>query len=413
MTTPVHILATCNNRELAQMTSLVFATLRIGFPSAPVTVHVNGNCEALCPEILSLCTATRCQVIKVETIHHEWIENLVRTQTEPFYILDTDAVFFESVEGWSFSSALAGRLIPEWQDAFSGCLTRARLHTSLLRLDPEQIKERIATRPSPTPFTPNVNLFHPLVLPLHRRNYFYDTASLLYHQLGGEPFSACQLDAFFHFNFGTISDLVLPRLPDRETMAEAREKILANPSLGRGRWREQDEYYQARQFDDPGEAVIGVPHAGNSENAVNLNRELCCGNPHAELFCDQWYHYCHGIDDLIDTRRDGRPVMSREQIISLFLKAAVLYNSPFYLQHQSLLFPIILQTTNTYADSVAWEASPRKHLRTMADVFRTCGNEMYFMVALICGGETNMRKFSPLIKERDWLGQHDEHGNPI
>ena len=65
-----------------------------------------------------------------------------------------------------------------------------------------------------------------------------------------------------------------------------------------------------------------------------------------------------------------------------------------------------------YADSMEWENSSLKRRRQMADVMRTCGNEMYFMIALLKGGEEHMRNMSPRIRERDWIGQHDEHGNP-
>lgn len=192
-----------------------------------------------------------------------------------------------------------------------------------------------------------------------------------------------------------------------------REKILRNPQLGRLKWREQMEYFHARPATTDGKDVIAPIKNGDAAMALKWNTDLCRGNREAMNFCDMWYNYCHGIDDLIDTLEDGRPTMSKEQIISLFLKAAVFYNSRFFVEHRELLFPIALQTTNTYADSVAWENSSKAHLRIMGDVFRTCGNEMYFLVALICGGEAHMRNMSQNIKERDWLGQHDEKGQPV
>ena len=104
--------------------------------------------------------------------------------------------------------------------------------------------------------------------------------------------------------------------------------------------------------------------------------------------------------------------MPKEEIISVFFNACSLYSCSFYTKNLWLLMPIVLQITNTYSDSVAWENSPKEHLRKMADVFRTCGNEMYVMVALICGGEKHMRKYSQLMKERDWLLQHNSQGAP-
>ena len=68
----------------------------------------------------------------VDTIHHKWIEKLVQEQNEPFFILDTDVIFHDNFEQFEFVVSLAGWLIPEWRDEFSGCITRARLLTSLL-----------------------------------------------------------------------------------------------------------------------------------------------------------------------------------------------------------------------------------------------------------------------------------------
>ena len=129
-------------------------------------------------------------------------------------------------------------------------------------------------------------------------------------------------------------------------------------------------------------------------------------------FCDCWYKYCHAIDDLVDTIEDGRPTMSKEEIISIFLNAAFLYNMPFFKQYAHLLFPVVITITNMWADTVAWEKSPIYRRRVMADVLRTAGNEMYFMVALITGGEAHMRDMSLKIRERDWIGQHDEQDRP-
>lgn len=411
----VHILATCRKPELAHMTRLVFKTLRIGFPTSTVTVHLNRDCKKNCPEIVEDCERNGCFTLDCEIIHHSWIERLVYSQPEPFFILDTDVILYESVENWKFDTALAGARIPEWQDEFSKCLTRSRLHTSLLFINPAKVREQIESFKASVPdteFTPTVNLFNPLILAVDGKPQFYDTCSLLYHAIGGQHFSTTQRDAYFHFNFGTIEDMVLPTLSDEQAMSAQRKQVLENHDLGRGAWRQGDEYYASRQQVVDGFVKTSPPTPSESEEYKKVNHALCCGNRDAMMFCDLWYNYCHGIDDLIDTMQDGRPKLTKEQTISLFFQAALLYNTTFFVRHQATLFPIVLQITNTYSDSVAWENSPKKHLRVMGDVFRTCGNEMYFMVALICGGEAHMRKFSQFIKERDWLGQHDEHGNP-
>lgn len=411
----VFILATCRKPELLPYTELVFKTLRIGFPTASVTVFLNGDV----PEsVKTIAGSVGCSCTAITTIHHRWIELLVSEQQEPFFILDTDVIFYESFEKFSFDGPLAGWRIPEWDDGFSKSITRSRLHTSLLYIDPVKVRSEIErwvhSFPN-TDFTPKANLFYPLCASLNGRRYFNDTCSLLYHAIGGQEFSDKHLNSYFHFNFGTISDVILFYIEPKqaEEWRQYRSKILANPELGRGGWRHQIEYYASHAPVFDGKPVIAEVVEKDKKDAERFNREVCRGNEDAIMFCNLWYHYCHGIDDLIDTMQDGRPTMSKEEMLSLFLRAAVLYNCKFFREYSHMLFPIVISVTNTYADSVKWERSSKPHLRMMGDVFRTCGNEMFFMVGFICGGPEHMRRLSAPIKERDFLGQHDQQGNPI
>lgn len=411
----VHILTTCRNEELFAYTTLVFNTLRIGFPTADVKVWVNQG--MLWDKVQSICKEHDLEFENVDTTHDEWIWDLCQEEKEPFWICDTDIIFFDSVEGFKSDTGIAGWRIPEWRDEFTKCITRSRIHTSLMLIDPITLIQEvdIFNRKTNTIdfINPTADLFAPLCVPLNGENYFYDVCAMLYQAIGGTPFPDFIKDNYFHFNFGTISDLVLPHIADADGMEKARKQILDNPELGRSGWRLQEKYYEARQVSKPGKSVVETISQTDIELAKKWNIELCCGNPDAMVFCDLWHFYCHAIDDLVDTMEDGKPVMSKEQIISIFFKAALLYNCTFFTTNRNMLFPIVLQITNSYQDSVAWERSAHDHLRAMADVLRTVGGEMYFMVALLCGGEGHMRKMSQLIRERDWLSQHDKFGNPI
>lgn len=154
------------------------------------------------------------------------------------------------------------------------------------------------------------------------------------------------------------------------------------------------------------------PGHPNESECHAFTREICKGDRAAVEFCSLWYAYCHAIDDLVDEKVDGRPTLSNEKIIQIFANAALLYNCPFFVRNREHLFPIVLMVTNQYADSVAWEKSPLAHRRTIADVLRCCGDEMFFMVAMICGGYEHMRAVSGRIRDRDWILQHDANGNP-
>jgi len=196
-------------------------------------------------------------------------------------------------------------------------------------------------------------------------------------------------------------------------MEEARQAILSDPDTGRGKWRDQMAYFECHQFVTDGVDVIAPISPDDAQRARARNFELCKGNQAAMAFNDIYYNYCHAIDDLLDTMRDGRPRMSKDQILSTFFTAALLYNSSFFVDNREMLFPIILDITSTYAVSVGWEQSPKPHLRAIGDVFRTCGNRMYYMVALLCGGESHALNMIRRIHEEDYLRQHDADGRPL
>jgi len=419
MSERVFILATCKNEELSAYTEMVFRTLRVGFPTAEVEVFINEPMPVgVAATVANEAKKADCRVMTLhaELKHHEWIEQLVKAENDAFWICDTDIIFYESMERQGGGTHLYGAYMPEFQDEFTNAITRSRLHTSLLRIDPQLVRFKMDAyfnRHPDTIFNPRPNLFHPLYMPLRQRTVFYDTCSMLFHAIGGAYMPQCALDKYFHFHFGTCADVVLPNLKNAQQMIAARREVMKNNQLGRGGWRAQLEYLEARKPNWDGQDVIAPITDENAESARDWCVALCNGNPAAMSFCDLWYRYCHAIDDLIDTLEDGRPTMAKDQIISIFFTAALLYNCEFYQANRTLLGPIVLQVTNTYRDSVAWENASASHLRAMADVFRTCGNEMFVMVALICGGESHMRKMSMAIKERDWLGQHCRDGRPL
>lgn len=413
----VFILATVRKPELLPFTTLVFKTIRVGFPNAEI--HVDGNAlpDYAEVQVRKACDAPVCLFVnQMPTTHPEWIDALVHYNQEPFWICDSDVIFYDKVEDWKFDTALAGYRVPEFLDEFTNAVTKPRLHTSLLYIDPVKVREAIAKYEAQFPdtiFNPKVNLFYPLCLPSEGRGVFYDTCSLLYQAIGGTEFTDAQKDAYSHLHFGTIGDLVLPRLKNGHEMGAARKTILENPEYGRGLWRAQEDYYMDRQVQRDGKNVIAPVAPEDSALARKWNEELCCGNQAAMQFNDIYYGYVHGIDDLLDLMVDGRPTLSKDQILSIFFRAALLYTCPFFVANREFLMPLILDITHSYAVSVGWERDPQPHLRAIADVLRTSGNRLYWMVALLCGGEQHALSMIRKLHDSDWTRQHDAQGRPI
>lgn len=202
---------------------------------------------------------SKCLTIE-PTIHHKWIEQLLVTETEPFIILDTDMVFWKDCEWFDYADyPMAGRLIPQFFDPFTNCISKPRMHGSFLYLNPARIKQEIEAWRSnfpDTPFNPPANLIYPVMVPLPppreiepfskpKRGVFYDTCALLYQAIGQdrERFTQVQLDCYDHMNCGTISDIVAPHLTDIR-MREAHFAVFENPAILRGVWRQQEAWYK-------------------------------------------------------------------------------------------------------------------------------------------------------------------------
>lgn len=250
----VKILVTCRKEELLEGSILVFETLRRGFPTAKIEVFLNNIELKSCKElIVKRARSCKCKIVDLEktTIHHEWINDLLSKEVDPFYILDTDVIFWSNFERFNFEEhPMAGRRIPEWNDEFTRARTRARLHTSLLYFNPEVMEENLTKYfeqfPS-TPFNPFPNLVNPVVIPYKGKAFFHDTCCLLYHAIGGFAFQDEHLETHDHMNFSTITDIVYPQLSMAKEMEEARQAIYRNPDKAKGLWRLQELYYQARQ----------------------------------------------------------------------------------------------------------------------------------------------------------------------
>jgi hypothetical protein len=141
---------------------------------------------------------------------------------------------------------------------------------------------------------------------------------------------------------------------------------------------------------------------------IELLKRICLGNEEAMDFLSQhWAPYVHAIDDIVDEEVDA------EFKIKAFARAAYLYTHPFFLKHVSALRQVILQVTNSYADSVAWEKSEMPWQRQWADHHRHAGMEMVIAVAMIVGGYDHARAISLEQRTICYVEHHERSGKPI
>ena len=246
MAPTVHILATVRKPELLEAALLVFRTLRVGFPTAPVMVWGNALPEYAARAVAQAAQAVGAGFRNVQATQHDaWIESLLAANHEPFFIADTDLVFFEPVEAFS-APVLAGRLEPEWCDPWTRTRRRERLHTCLMYVNPAALRMALRSWMAqiPEPWGPLAQF------PLVRQTFLpvrggmtvcQDTFAGVWQAGIGTAFTAEQNAAFEHLNCATYADCVGTALG--MDLALAHRAIYADPSLARGIQRTQTLFY--------------------------------------------------------------------------------------------------------------------------------------------------------------------------
>jgi hypothetical protein len=244
----LHIHCTIRKPELREAATLVFKTLRTGFPTANVFVYGNALSAEDASYIKSFLDKG-CSFKNVEFIMHDaWVEQLIKLSTEPFWICDTDIVFFGSIEDFSIpkSEGLFGRFEPRFREEWTQTIHLERIHTAVMRIDPIIVRNEFRRHMCKIPEPWRNSGYFPFVqqtfVPLDSSIYFYDTCAGIYHAIGGKGFSKDENAYFEHLHCATYSDLVSKHL-SCSNLQEVHKVIFANPEMAKGLQSSQNEYY--------------------------------------------------------------------------------------------------------------------------------------------------------------------------
>lgn len=110
---------------------------------------------------------------------------------------------------------------------------------------------------------------------------------------------------------------------------------------------------------------------------------------------------CHVWDDLIDRDR----AVTDEEVMTAFWTALVtLPANPFYVQHQAVLLPILINTIVNWRAATAMERTGDERDREIAFVLRAGYTDLLTMSALLVGGLAWSVQVTPEI--RRWM--HEE-----
>lgn len=244
----VHILATVLVPDRIKNTLLVFKTLRTGFPTANLLVYGNGIQDTESRNLVqAVARDVGAQYVNIPMHSHgAWIENILAREYEPFFICDTDIVFFEPVQDWFSGSPelFAGRYEPEFHEPWTGTRHVSRLHPSLMWLNAGPLRADIRSWPGKHEFfsTVQINLIQWSLVPqAGAEPIFYDTCAGLHHALGGVRFTEEQNAAFGHLFCGTYVDLMKEQHPN---LAARHDAVWDNPEMAKLLWADQQQWYR-------------------------------------------------------------------------------------------------------------------------------------------------------------------------
>jgi hypothetical protein len=264
----VFILTYCRNPELFYGTSLVFRTLRTGFPTAEISIVDNASLPALRLEVERLAKAAGCQFRTIDepgVPHHEFIDRTlheVAARPGPertVVFVDPDVCLWRDCESLAFDGLAAGMLLEAHHDTVMQCLTMPRLHTSFLWFpEPRRLLAEIE-RVRRAHFD-----FHPFLsssVKLGDVWLRYDTGAGLYAALPThcQAFGEPHMDYYDHLYAGSHFDLWRGKHPGelRELMEWSHRAAAAGDLAAlRGLWRRQKEaWYRSVE-------VVRMPHDG-------------------------------------------------------------------------------------------------------------------------------------------------------
>jgi len=253
----VHILATVRKPELLPAATLVFDSLRTGFPDA--TVKVWGNALTPPAETLVRMAAGRCEASFCNlppTVHDVWIETLVKRSFFPFWVVDTDVVFFGELPVCPASGIIAGRFEPQFHEEWTRTLHVERLHTAVMWIDPSALREAarewMARFPQPWRSSAEFPWVRQCFVPAKDGlPLFYDTMAGVYHAMPercsafSEPLDEC----FEHLHCGGYVDLVAAETESGfgASLQSFHQRVFVNPEAARGARLRQAEYYAMRK----------------------------------------------------------------------------------------------------------------------------------------------------------------------
>ena len=241
----VYVLTYCKDIQQLYGAMLVFDTIRVGFPTAEIIVFDNNSIPDAVIEIEKAADKVNAKFIKLEkeVFHHEYLRFILNFENDEvqIYIIDPDVIFWENVETFTTNKLLAGRLIPEFFDAYTDVLTKPRIHTSFLHIPSVSLlRDRINIMENKY----RTDLIKDITLKTNDEWVMWDTFAQVFECLHDdiEIFTEEKNECFEHIFCGSHLNLLAKR-HYHSRMHDIHRLSVENPEELKGVWKEQYEFF--------------------------------------------------------------------------------------------------------------------------------------------------------------------------
>jgi len=142
----VYSLLYCRHDKDLPTSLLFFSSLRVGFPNCEIVLVDNANPQKYKQIFKKKAQelGLKVQNLSNEISHERFVSSLIYRKTDPFYIIDPDTMYFESMEK-QFDAPFAGRYIPKYQHDtawfYKTTYTLPTLHSCCMYIDPNYYKK--------------------------------------------------------------------------------------------------------------------------------------------------------------------------------------------------------------------------------------------------------------------------------
>jgi hypothetical protein len=238
----INTLLYCRHPKDAAGNWVFFETIRKAFPEETINVYSNQNSKEFDCVAMKKCQQVNANFLPIENEikHSEFIASLITLSKKPFYVVDPDVIWFKKMPK-SFTGAMAGRLIPDFYDTYTKSNTHKRIHTSVMWLDPEKIKELLTTV---TWFQ-----FDPISSCTYYLNgclYRFDSLAKLYQFLVTKDscyeFTKKENDGFAHLFCGTHLSVVGDEI---EQLEATHKKAITDKKFAMSLYDQQVQYFNS------------------------------------------------------------------------------------------------------------------------------------------------------------------------